>query len=193
MNKNANIGFAICGSFCTFKKSMVQLQKIVDAGYNVYPIMSKNASTTDTRFGKASEIKKKIEDITKKEIMDTIVQTEPIGPKKMLDALVICPCTGNTLSKLSNAITDTSVTMAVKSHLRIKRPVIICIATNDGLGASAYNIAKLINTKNIYFVPFNQDDHKLKPNSLVADFDLLLPTIETVLNEGKQYQPLILK
>ncbi len=191
MNKKANIGFAMCGSFCTFEKAIHQLEKIVSNNYNVYPIMSKNASTTDTRFGKACEFKERIKNISGKEILETIVSTEPIGPKKMLDVLVICPCTGNTLSKLSNAITDTSVTMAAKSHLRIKRPVIICMATNDGLGASAHNIGKLVNTKNIYFVPFNQDDYKSKPNSLVADFDLLLPTIETVLNERKQYQPLL--
>ncbi len=193
MNKNVNLGFAMCGSFCTFKKAIEQLERLKSKGYNIFPIMSKNASTTDTRFGKAEDFKEQIKKISGKNIMDTIVATEPIGPKKMLDALVICPCTGNTLSKLSNAITDTAVTMAAKSHLRIKRPVIICLATNDGLGASAHNIGKLINTKNIFFVPFNQDDHELKPNSLVANFDLLIPTIEYVLNGEKQYQPIISK
>lgn len=193
MKQQINIGFALCGSFCTFEKSISQLEHLVSNGYNVYPIMSFNAANLDTKFGKACDFKEKIKNITKKEIINSIVDAEPIGPKKMLDALVICPCTGNTLSKLANAVTDTPVTMAAKSHLRINRPVIIAIASNDSLAASAQNIGKLINTKNIYFVPFNQDDSNLKPNSLVSNFELLEPTIVDVLENKKQYQPIIFK
>lgn len=193
MKQQINIGFALCGSFCTFEKSINQLKNLVNKGYNVYPIMSFNAASLDTKFGKASDFKEKIKSITKKEIINSIVDAEPIGPQKMFDALVICPCTGNTMAKLANAITDTPVTMAAKSHLRINRPVIIAIASNDSLAASAQNIGKLINTKNIYFVPFNQDDADLKPNSLVSNFDLLEPTIKDVLENKRQYQPIIFK
>lgn len=193
MKQNINIGFALCGSFCTFEKSIAQLENLVNKGYGVFPIMSFNAASLDTKFGKASYFKEKIKNITKKEIINSIVDAEPIGPKKMFDILVICPCTGNTLSKLANAVTDTPVTMAAKSHLRINRPVVIAIASNDSLAASAQNIGKLMNTRNIYFVPFNQDDEKLKPNSLVANFELLEPTIKEALENKKQYQPIILK
>ena len=193
MKQQINIGFALCGSFCTFEKSIAQLENLVNKGYNVYPIMSFNAASLDTKFGKARDFKEKIKSITKKEIINSIVDAEPIGPKKMFDALVICPCTGNTMAKLANAVTDTPVTMAAKSHLRINRPVIIAIASNDSLAASAQNIGKLINTKNIYFVPFNQDDANLKPNSLVANFELLEPTIKDVLENKKQHQPIIFK
>ncbi len=182
------IGFALCGSFCTFSKAIPQIQALVDLGYDVLPIMSKNACSIDTRFGKSKEFIEKIESITSKKIINTISQAEPIGPKALIDALVIAPCTGNTLAKISNAITDTSVTMAAKSHLRCQRPVIIALASNDALGASAQNIGKLLNTKNIYFVPLSQDDPQKKPNSLVAHFDLILPTIEMAL-KGKQLQP----
>lgn len=193
MKQQINLGFALCGSFCTFEKSIAQLENLVNLGYNVYPIMSFNAASLDTKFGKASDFKEKIKSITKKEIINSIVDAEPIGPKKMFDALVICPCTGNTMAKIANAITDTPVTMATKSHLRINRPVIIAIASNDSLAASAQNIGKLINTKNIYFVPFDQDDADLKPNSLVSNFELLEPTIKDVLENKRQYQPIIFK
>lgn len=191
MEKNKiTVGYALCGSFCTFAKSIVQLHALVEAGYDVLPIMSQNAYSTDTRFGKADDFIWEIEDTCKKKIINTIVGAEPIGPKKMVDILVVSPCTGNTLSKLCNGITDTSVTMAAKSHLRIGRPVLIALATNDGLGACAQNIGKLINTKHIYFVPFSQDDPVNKQNSLVAHFDLLPEALEAALHET-QLQPVV--
>lgn len=184
----ATIGFAMCGSFCTFSKAFEQMRALVEDGYDVIPIMSGNASSTDTRFGKASEMIERAEEITGKRVMTTAVQTEPIGPKKLCDLLVIAPCTGNTLAKLSLGVTDTSVTMAAKSHLRVLRPVLLCVATNDALGASAQNIGRLLNTKNIYFVPLKQDDPVKKPNSLVADFNKLKPCVEAAL-ENRQVQP----
>lgn len=189
MNK-LTVGYALCGSFCTFSKSLAQMEKLVEAGYDVLPVMSQTAYTTDTRFGKASGFIDKIEGLCNHKIIHTIVEAEPIGPKKMMDILVIAPCTGNTLAKLSNAITDTSVTMAAKSHLRIGRPVLIALATNDGLGASAQNIGKLVNNKNIFFVPFSQDDSEKKPNSLVAHFPMIPESITAAL-EKKQIQPMI--
>lgn len=187
----ATIGFAMCGSFCTFSKAFTQMQRLVDSGYDVIPIMSQNAFSTSTRFGKAEEMVKRAEEITGKAVLHSVVQTEPIGPKKMCDLLVIAPCTGNTLAKLSLGITDTAVTMAAKSHLRILRPVLLCVATNDALGASAQNIGRLLNTKNIYFVPLKQDDCTKKPNSLVADFDRLEDCVTLAL-QGKQHQPIFL-
>ena len=184
----ATIGFAMCGSFCTFTKAFEQMRELIEDGYEVIPIMSGNASSTDTRFGKASEMVRRAEDITGKRVLTTAVETEPIGPKKMCDLLVIAPCTGNTLAKLSLGVTDTSVTMAAKSHLRVLRPVLLCVATNDALGASAQNIGRLLNTKNIYFVPLKQDDPVKKPNSLVADFTKLKPCVEAAL-EYRQVQP----
>ncbi|MBQ8001149.1 MAG: dipicolinate synthase subunit B [Ruminococcus sp.] len=184
------VGYALCGSFCTFSKTIPQIKELVSRGYKVLPIMSETAYTTDTRFGKAEEFISEIERITENKIIHTISGAEPIGPKKMCDLLVIAPCTGNTLSKLTNGVTDTAVTMAAKSHLRIKRPVLLCIATNDGLGASAQNIGRLLNTRNFYFVPFGQDDPATKPNSLVARFELIPDCVESAL-ECKQYQPVI--
>ncbi|MDO4731368.1 MAG: dipicolinate synthase subunit B [Clostridia bacterium] len=186
------IGYAFCGSFCTIKKSMVKLKELRLLGCDLLPIMSETTYSTDTRFGKASDIISEIEYITGKKVLKNIVETEPIGPKKLVDILVIAPCTGNTLAKIKNAITDTSVTMAAKSHLRIARPLLLCISTNDGLGGSGANITSLINTKNIYFTPFMQDDHINKINSLSADFDLLIPSIESAL-EGRQLQPILKK
>ncbi len=185
------VGYALCGSFCTFSKTIPQMKELVREGYKVVPIMSGTACATDTRFGKAEEFISEIEGITGEKVITTISGAEPIGPKKMCDLLIVAPCTGNTLAKLANGVTDTSVTMAVKSHLRIKRPVLLCIATNDGLGASAQNIGRLINTKNIFFVPFGQDDPGSKPNSLVADFGLIPDCVRLAL-EKKQYQPVII-
>lgn len=185
------VGYALCGSFCTFSKTIPQIKELVSSGYKVLPIMSETAYTTDTRFGKAEEFISEIESITGNKVIHTISGAEPIGPKKMCDLLVIAPCTGNTLAKLSQGITDTAVTMAAKSHLRIKRPVLLCIATNDGLGASAQNIGRLMNTRNIYFVPFGQDDPEKKPNSLVAKFELLPNCVGKAL-ENIQYQPVIM-
>ena len=185
----ATIGFAMCGSFCTFSKALLQMQRLVDIGYKVLPVMSQNAYSTDTRFGKATEMVKKAEEITGEKVLHTTVETEPIGPKKMCDLLLVAPCTGNTLAKLNLGITDTSVTMAVKSHLRILRPVLLCVATNDALGASAQNIGRLLNTKNIFFVPMVQDDCIKKPNSLVADFEKIPKCVELAL-KGEQLRPI---
>lgn len=189
--KKATVGFALCGSFCTFGKALIQMQKLIDDNYDILPIMSYNASNTDTRFGKAEDIKNKIRDICGKEIIDSIVHAEPIGPKNMADIMLLCPCTGNTLAKMCSAITDTPVTMAAKSQLRIQKPVVITLATNDALGSSAQNIGKSLNMKNIYFVPLSQDDPIKKPNSLVADFEMVIPTIELAL-QGKQIQPILI-
>lgn len=184
----ATIGFALCGSFCTFSKVIEQMQTLKNKGYNILPIMSENAYNTDTRFGKAKEIVEQIEDISENKVIHTIKDAEPIGPKKMCDLLLIAPCTGNTLAKLSLGITDSPVTMAAKSHLRVLRPVLLSVATNDGLGASAQNIGRLLNTKNIYFVPLRQDDYIKKPNSLVSLFEYIPDCVEKALN-GVQYQP----
>ena len=182
------IGFAMCGSFCTFSKALQQMEVLLSKGYEVIPIMSFNAYSTDTRFGKAKDICDKIRDLCQKDIICTIKDAEPIGPKKITDIMLVAPCTGNTLAKLANAVTDTPVTMAVKSHLRQQKPVIITIATNDALGASAQNIGKLMNTRHYYFVPFKQDNPLEKPNSLVADFSLIPDTLSYAFNH-KQLQP----
>lgn len=186
------VGFALCGSFCTFKKVIPQIKKLVGEGYKVIPIMSHTAYTTDTRFGKARDFNEEIEQITGEKIIYTISGAEPIGPKELLDVLVIAPCTGNTLGKLSNGISDTSVTLATKAHLRNQRPVIIAVSTNDALGAAARNIGTLMNSKYIYFVPMRQDDYINKPNSIVADFDYITDTVKEVLATNKQPQPILL-
>ena len=159
------IGFAICGSFCTFKSVFKEIENLVEANYNVIPIMSENAYSFDTRFGEASFWQDEFKRITKKEIIHTIKDAEPIGPKKLLDALIIAPCTGNTLAKLSNGIADTSVTLAAKAHLRNARPVVIAVSTNDALSNAGKNIGSLMNYKHTYFVPFRQDSFKNKPTS----------------------------
>lgn len=186
--KKATIGFAMCGSFCTFSKAFEQMKKLSESGFDIIPVMSGNACSTDTRFGKAEDMIKRVREITGKNPLTTITQTEPFGPKNMCDLLVIAPCTGNTMAKLANGVTDTSVTMAAKSHLRVLKPVLLCPATNDALGASAQNIGRLLNTKNIYFVPMKQDDPEKKPNSLVADFGKLEACVINAL-AGKQTQP----
>ena len=186
------VGFALCGSFCTFKKVIPQMKKLVDEGYKVIPIMSPTAYSTDTRFGKAEDFNKEIEEICNEKIIYTISGAEPIGPKELLDVLVIAPCTGNTLGKLSNGISDTSVTLATKAHLRNQRPVIIAVSTNDALGTSARNIGTLMNSKYIYFVPMRQDDHINKPNSIVADFNYIPDTVREVLETKTQPQPILL-
>lgn len=186
------VGFAMCGSFCTFKKVIPQMKELKDRGYRVIPIMSQTAYSTDTRFGAARDFIEKIENICGEKIVHTISDAEPIGPKKLLDVLLIAPCTGNTLGKMANGITDTSVTLAAKAHLRNIRPVIIAVSTNDALGAAAKNIGLLMNSKNIYFVPMKQDDAKEKPNSIVADFDLISETVKSVLANNIQPQPILL-
>lgn len=186
------MGFALCGSFCTFNKVIPQMKRLTQEGYKVIPIMSHTAYTTDTRFGKAREINEQIEEICQEKIIYTISGAEPIGPKELLDALVIAPCTGNTLGKLANGISDTSVTLATKAHLRNQRPVIIAVSTNDALGTSARNIGLLMNSKNIYFVPMEQDDYINKPNSIVADFKYIPDTVREVLATNTQPQPILL-
>ncbi len=184
------VGFALCGSFCTFKKVIPQIKKLKEQGFRVIPIMSHTAYTTDTRFGKCRDFIEEIEEICQEKTIYTISGAEPIGPKKLLDALVIAPCTGNTLGKMANGITDTSVTLAAKAHLRNQRPVIIAVSTNDALGAAAKNIGLLMNCKNIFFVPMGQDDPKEKPNSIVAYFDKIPDAVKRVL-ENEQPQPMI--
>ena len=186
------VGFALCGSFCTFKKVIPQIKKLVDEGYKVIPIMSPTAYSTDTRFGKACDFNKEIEEICNEKIIYTISGAEPIGPKELLDALIIAPCTGNTLGKLANGISDTSVTLATKAHLRNQRPVIIAVSTNDALGTSARNIGTLMNSKHIYFVPMRQDDYINKPNSIVADFNYIPDPVGEVLETKTQPQPILL-
>lgn len=184
-------GFAICGSFCTFSKVLPQMRRLADHDINIVPIMSETAATLDTRFGDAADFLSEIEEISKNEIIKTIGQAEPIGPKKLLDVLIIAPCTGNTLAKLANGIADTPVTMAAKSHLRNGRPVVVAVSTNDGLAGAAKNIGVLMNYKNLYFVPMRQDDYVNKPNSIVAEFSLLEEAMTSAL-EGKQLQPVFL-
>lgn len=185
------IGYALCGSFCTFKASTEALFRLKNKYDDIVPIMSYNAYSTDTRFGGHDEWNKKIEEICQKRIINTIYDAEPLGPKVSLDALVISPCTGNTLAKLASGITDTPVCMAAKAHLRSDRPLVIALASNDAMSANLGNIAKLLSRKNIYFVPMCQDDPIKKPHSLVADFSLLDETLERAL-AGKQIRKLFL-
>ncbi|WP_353093509.1 dipicolinate synthase subunit B [Tissierella praeacuta] len=184
------VGIAITGSFCTFETILVEIERLAAEGADVYPIMSYNANEFDTRFGLSEEWKEKIKKATGKEIIATIQDAEPIGPKGYLDILVVAPCTGNTLSKLANAITDTPVSMAWKAHLRNNKPVVVAISTNDGLSGSAKNLGILLDKKNVYFVPFGQDDPFKKANSLIAHYDMIVPTIIEAL-QGKQIQPLL--
>ena len=184
------VGFAICGSFCTISNAIDQMSLLVEKDYDILPIMSFNAYNLDTRFGKAADIVNKIEKICNKKVIHDIVSVEPIGPKNMIDIMVISPCTGNTLSKLYRSIIDTPVILAVKSHLRNQKPVLIALATNDALGFSAKNLGYMLNQKNIYFVPMEQDDPVKKPNSLVAEFDMIEPCIKSALR-GEQVRPII--
>ncbi len=189
---NETIGFAICGSFCTFGHVLSRLQSLCDSGYNIIPIMSFNAYSTDTRFGSADSFVQRIENMTGNKVISTIAEAEPIGPKKMLDLLIVAPCTGNTLAKLAVGIADTPVTLAVKSQLRNARPVLIGISTNDALGTAAANIGTLMSRKHYYFIPYRQDDFINKPTSVVADFSQILPAAIAALS-GNQLQPMILQ
>lgn len=188
--ENKTIGFAMCGSFCTFKKALGVLNSLTQTGANVIPIMSEISYETDTRFGAAKDFIERVTAMTGNEIIHTVKDAEPIGPKSLLDLLVVLPCTGNSLAKIAGGIADTSVTMAVKAHLRNQRPVLLAVSTNDGLGNAAKNIGALLNSKNIYFLPFAQDDCQNKPCSLVADFDKLQDAALAAF-EGKQLQPLL--
>ncbi len=183
-------GFALCGSYCTFEKAIGQIEFLIEKGIEIYPIMSENAYSTDTRFGKAEEHVKRIEEICGKGIIHTITQAEPIGPKKELDILIIEPCTGNTIAKIANGIVDTSVTLAAKAHLRNEKPLLLAVSSNDALSSAASNIGKLLNTKNIYFVPLKQDNPQSKPRSIVADFNKTYDSVIAALN-NKQIQPII--
>lgn len=182
------VGFAVCGSFCTFESVFGELRELILLGCEVTPIMSHNAYTLDTRFGTAQQNAARLFEITGKTVIHDIPAAEPVGPKKMFDVLVVAPCTGNTLAKLALGIVDTPVCMAVKSHLRNERPVVVAVSTNDALSGAAKNIGALRNYKNFYFVPLAQDDPFAKPFSLVADFGLIPQTILAAL-EGKQLQP----
>lgn len=184
------IGVAFTGSFCTYKKVFEELKKLVDAGAEVQTIFSNASQTIDSRFGKAADFVADAEKITGIKPMMTINQAEPIGPKSLLDLLVILPCTGNTIAKLANGITDTPVLMAAKAHLRNEKPLVVSVSTNDALGMNMKNIGLLVNAKHIYFVPFGQDDPVKKPNSMVAHTELLIPAVEAAL-QGRQYQPII--
>lgn len=177
-----NIGYCLTGSFCTFEKSINALESLVSKGNIVTPIMSENAYTIDTRFGKAVDFQNRLIEITGNSIIHTIEQAEPIGPKRMFDAIVIAPCTGNTLAKLAHGITDTSVTMAAKSHLRNGRPVVVGISTNDALGGAAKNIGTLLNLKHYFFVPFGMDNCIEKPKSMVCDFSKIEETTLNAVN-----------
>ena len=185
-----NVGFALCGSYCTFA-SVFPVMEELSKSHTLIPIFSQNAATTDTRFGTAAQHLARAEAICGRKPILTIPQAEPIGPKKMLDVLVIAPCTGNTLSKLAHSVADTPVTMAAKSHLRNGKPVIVAVSTNDALCGAAENIGKLLARKNYYFVPFGQDDPVQKPTSMVADFHKIPETIDAALS-GKQLQPILL-
>jgi dipicolinate synthase subunit B len=187
----AKVGFAFTGSFCTHSDVMPILEELVREGAEVTPIVSDSVKNWDTRFGLAKDLLERIENITGKKVLSTIVEVEPIGPKSTLDIIVVAPCTGNTMSKIANGITDTSVTMAVKAHLRNQKPVLLSLATNDALGGSSKNIGLLLNSKNIYFVPFYQDDPIKKPNSMVASLELLKPALYNAL-EGRQIEPVMI-
>ena len=185
-----NIGFAMCGSFCTFRNTFPIIEELATQ-HCLIPILSFNASTIDSRFGTAQSHIQRLIEICDKPPLRTIAEVEPIGPKKLLDALIIAPCTGNTLSKLAHSIADTPVTMAAKSHLRNGRPILVAVSTNDALAGAAENIGKLLSRKHYYFVPFGQDDPQGKPASLVADFNKIPQALDAAL-EGHQLQPIIL-
>lgn len=185
-----NIGFGITGSFCTHSKILSELEKIVIYGANVYPIISYSVDQTDTRFGTAKDMKEKVEYITGRKIINSMVDVEPIGPKALFDIMVVAPCTGSTLSRIAAGLSDTPVTLACKAHLRNNKPVVLSLSTNDGLGANAKNIATVLNTKNIYVVPFFQDDPHGKPNSITSKPELIIAAIISAMN-GKQLQPVL--
>lgn len=184
------IGLGITGSFCNFSETKNVISNLKAEGADVYPIISFSTKNLDTRFYKKEEYIKMLKQESKNNIIDTIQKAEPVGPKNLVDIILVCPCTGNSLAKLANGITDTPVLMAIKGHIRNNKPVVIGVSTNDGLGASLQNIAKLINTKNMYFVPFRQDDYISKPKSLVLDYNYIVDTVYGALH-FKQIQPIL--
>jgi len=186
------IGFGLTGSHCTLSRVFVLLEELVRLGADVVPVVSEAVATTATRFGTPDDWLGELRRVTGKEPLRTISEVEPFGPGKRLDVMVVAPCTGNTLAKLANGITDTPVTMACKAHLRNQRPVVLSISTNDGLGMNARNLGVLLNTRHVYFVPFGQDNPEVKPNSLDSDLGQLVPAVEAAL-EGRQVQPLLVR
>lgn len=189
--KGIRVGFALTGSHCTLDEIIIEIENIKKEGADIYPIISQSVDQTVTRYGSPEKWKNTLTGITGNKVINSIVGAEPVGPEKMLDVIVIVPCTGNTLAKLANAITDTPVLMAAKAHLRNQRPVILAISTNDGLGLNAKNIGLLLNAKNIYMVPFGQDNPTGKPNSIKSNMGLIVETILHSL-EGKQIQPVLI-
>lgn len=190
--RKERIGFAVCGSFCTHEQALKALERLTETYETVIPIVSETVAATDTRFGTYTALLQRLEALTGREPLQSIPAVEPIGPKKLLDALVIAPATGNTIAKLASGIADTAVTMAAKSHLRNGRPVVVAVSSNDGLAAGAKNIGELLVRKHYYFVPFGQDNAAAKPCSLVADFEKIPETVEFALR-GEQLQPVLLR
>ena len=188
---NVTVGFALTGSFCTFTKVIPQIERLINEGINIIPIMSETAYTTDTRFGTAQSFIEKIEIITNKRVIHSVGESEPLGPKKITQAIIVAPCTGNTLAKIANGISDGAVPMAAKSNLRNGNPLIIAISTNDALSTNAKNIGLLLNTKNVYLVPFGQDEPRSKPTSAAADMGRIYDTLKNAL-KGKQIQPILI-
>ena len=189
--KGVRIGYAICGSFCTFRRTIDEMKELLKRGAELFPIMSDNAYSLDTRFGKAADFVAEIEALCGRSVIHTIPEAEPIGPQKLLDVLVISPCTGNTLAKLASGVTDTAVALAAKAHLRNARPLVIGVSTNDALAAASKNIGLLMNCKNVYFIPMSQDDPVKKPNSIVVHFDKTPEAIVCALDK-RQVQPMLL-
>ena len=185
-------GYAVCGSFCTHKKSLEVLSKLVECGEDVVPVLSERVQTTDTRFGRAADFTAKVEAICGRRAIRTVTEAETLGPATPLEALIICPCTGNTLAKLACGVSDGAVTLAAKAHMRQSRPLLIALASNDAMSANLANLAALLMRKNVYFVPMRQDAPKEKPHSLVADFSLVAPALRA-MREGKQLRPLFLE
>ncbi len=185
------IGYAFTGSFCTIRRSLAELRTLVEEGHDVLPIMSENAYSTDTRFFAAADLRAEIESVCGREIVHTIKDAEPLGPKTPLEYLVVAPCTGNTLAKMANGITDTAVTMAAKAHLRCDRPLLIALASNDAMSQNLANIAKLLTRKSVYFLPLSQDDPKGKPHSLVADFSRMREAFFE-MRQGRQLRPIFI-
>lgn len=192
MTAGMRIGYAVTGSFCTIPRSLEVLRSLVSLGYDIVPIMSENAYFTDTRFGRAEDVAGQVEKITGKRIIHTVEGAEPLGPKEPLDALVVAPCTGNTLAKVANGITDTAVTMAIKAHLRCDRPLLLALATNDAMAANLANLGKMLLRKAVYFVPMEQDSPKGKPHSLVARLELVPECLSAML-AGEQMRPIFLE
>lgn len=184
------VGFAITSSFCTLEKVLLNLIELQEKGYDIYPIISENLKKYDTRFGSSSEFIERVEKITGKKAVDNIVDAEPFGPSKKMDVMVVLPATGDFIAKFANGITDNPVNLAVKATLRNQSPIVVAVSTNDGLGINGENIMKLLNSKNIFFVPFGQDNYEKKPNSLISHYDMLIPTIEEAI-KGKQIQPIL--